>query len=112
MYEIFREYKTDSNKNKNLYPFIKKIIREDFLDGAGVEIFLKEWAKFGWRRHLRILTSLWIGLIRCLENTVYVPSISGFEVYRDSVLKLYISGFTTMGILRKKQFSGSPSSFM
>lgn len=25
MHEIFREYKTDSNKNKNLYPFIQKI---------------------------------------------------------------------------------------
>ena len=42
MHEIFREYKADPNKNKTLYPFIQKIIREDSSDVAGVEIFLKE----------------------------------------------------------------------
>lgn len=106
MHEIFKEYKTDSNKNNNLYPSIQKIIKEGFLDVAGAEIFLQEWARFGWTRNLWILTSLQFCLIMCLEDTVYVPSISGFEGYKESVLKLYSSGCMIMGILRENNLGG------
>lgn len=57
----------------------------DFLGVVRFEIFLKEY-DLNEQKNIWILTSLQIHFILCLKDVFYVPSISGFEGYKDSVL--------------------------